>query len=94
MAFPLFNSIASWFLKKRIHQIELFLKYPLEVQQEVLQDLISYAKKTKVGYQYDFNSIRTYEQFNQRVPIITYEDIAGDIKDSRNGEDNIFGLRQ
>ncbi len=90
MAFPLFNSIASWFLKKRIHQIELFLKYPLEVQQEVLQDLISYAKKTKVGYQYDFNSIRTYEQFNQRVPIITYEDIAGDIKDSRNGEDNIF----
>lgn len=90
MAFPLFNSIASWFLKKRIHQIELFLKYPLEVQQEVLQDLISYAKKTKVGYQYDFNSIRTYEQFNQRVPIITYEDIAEDIKDSRNGEDNIF----
>lgn len=90
MAFPLFNSIASWFLKKRIHQIELFLKYPLEVQQEVLQDLISYAKKTKVGYQYDFNSIRTYEQFNQRVPIITYEDIAEDVKDSRNGEDNIF----
>jgi len=90
MAFPLFNSIASWFLKKRIHQIELFLKYPLEVQKEVLQDLISYAKKTKVGYQYDFNSIRTYEQFNQRVPIITYEDIAEDIKDSRNGEDNIF----
>ena len=90
MAIPLFNSIASWFLKKRIHQIELFLKYPLEVQQEVLQDLISFAKKTKVGYQYDFNSIRNYEQFNQRVPIITYEDIAEDIKDSRNGEDNIF----
>ena len=57
MPFPLFNSIASWFLKKRIHQIELFLKYPVEVQQEVLMDLISFAKKTKIGYQYDFTSI-------------------------------------
>ena len=45
MPFPLFNSIASWFLKKRIHQIELFLKYPVEVQQEVLMDLITFAKK-------------------------------------------------
>lgn len=90
MAIPLFNSIASWFLKKRIHQIELFLKYPLEVQQEVLQDLISFAKKTKIGYRYDFSSIRNYEEFHQRVPIVTYEDIADDISDSRNGEDNIF----
>ena len=48
MAIPLFNSIASWFLKKRIHQIELFIKYPNEVQQEVLQDLLGFAKKTKI----------------------------------------------
>ena len=60
MPFPLFNSIASWFLKKRIHQIELFLKYPVEVQQEVLMDLISFAKNTKIGYQYDFNSIKNF----------------------------------
>ena len=90
MAIPLFNSIASWFLKKRIHQIELFLKYPLEVQEEVLQDLILFAKKTKIGYRYDFNSIRNYAEFHQRVPIVTYEDIADDISDSRNGEENIF----
>jgi len=37
MAIPLVNSIASWFLKKRFHQIELFLKYPNEVQTELLQ---------------------------------------------------------
>ena len=36
MPIPLFNSVASWFLKKRIHQIELFMKYPNEVQQELL----------------------------------------------------------
>ena len=90
MPFPLFNSIASWFLKKRIHQIELFLKYPVEVQQEVLMDLISFAKNTKIGYQYDFNSINNYTEFKERVPIRSYEEIAEDINKSREGEDNLF----
>ena len=90
MPFPLFNSIASWFLKKRIHQIELFLKYPVEVQQEVLMDLISFSKNTKIGYQYDFNSIKRYTEFKERVPIRSYEEIAEDINKSREGEDNLF----
>ena len=90
MPFPLFNSIASWFLKKRIHQIELFLKYPVEVQQEVLMDLINFAKKTKIGYQYDFNSIKSYTEFKQRVPIRSYEEISEEVNKCREGEDNLF----
>ena len=42
MPIPFFNSIASWILKKRIHQIELFMKYPNEVQRELLSDLIDF----------------------------------------------------
>ena len=90
MAFPLFNSIATWFLKKRIHQIELFVKYPNEVQQEVLQDLVGMAKKTRMGYKHDFSSINNYKVFSQRVPIVQYEAIADEINASRLGEDNIF----
>ena len=90
MPFPLFNSIASWFLKKRIHQIDLFLRYPNEVQQEVLQDLLGFAHKTKVGSTHDFGSIHRYETFAERVPIVTYEDIASDIDASRNGAQNLF----
>ena len=90
MAFPLFNSIATWFLKKRIHQIELFTKYPNEVQQEVLQDLVGIAKNTKMGYRHDFSSINNYKAFAERVPIVQYEDIADDINASRLGEDNLF----
>ena len=44
MPIPLVNSVASWFLKKRIHQIELFLKYPNEVQNELLLGLLNEAK--------------------------------------------------
>lgn len=90
MAIPLINSIASWFLKKRIHQIELFIKYPNEVQQEVLQDLLGFAKKTKIGYQYDYSSINRYSEFARRVPIVTYEDLAEEIAAGRQGEDNIL----
>ena len=90
MAIPLFNSIASWFLKKRIHQIELFIKYPNEVQQEVLQDLLGFAKKTKIGYQYDYSSINRYSEFTRRVPIVTYEDLAEEIAAGRQGEENIL----
>jgi len=90
MPFPLVNSIASWFLKKRFHQIELFLKYPNEVQQELLSSLIDISKDTEVGKKYDFSSIKSYETFAERVPISTYEDIQDDIERARKGEPNIF----
>ena len=46
MPIPLINSIASWFLKKRMHQIELFIKYPNEVQNDILLNLVKSAKET------------------------------------------------
>ena len=46
MPIPLFNSIASWLLRKRYHQIELFLKYPLDVQDEVLRQLLDFSQDT------------------------------------------------
>ena len=90
MPIPLFNSIASWFLKKRIHQIELFIKYPHEVQQELLHHLLRNAAGTVVGKKYGFDSIRNYHDFTQQVPLVTYEDIADDIERCRQGEQNIF----
>ncbi|WP_086475453.1 MULTISPECIES: GH3 auxin-responsive promoter family protein [Arenibacter] len=90
MPIPLFNSIASWLLKKRYHQIELFLKYPEEVQDEVLHQLLSIAEGTEVGKQYGFNSISNYEAFVERVPITTYEEVEPMIERTRRGEQNIF----
>lgn len=90
MPIPIVNSIAAWFLKKRFHQIELFLKYPNEVQHELLQDLISIAKDTEIGKQYDFSSISNYKTFAERLPITSYEDNQINIERSRKGENNIF----
>ncbi|HMC02110.1 MAG TPA: GH3 auxin-responsive promoter family protein [Flavobacteriaceae bacterium] len=90
MPIPLVNSIASWFLKKRFHQIELFLKYPNEVQEELLFNLIDMAKETQIGKQYDFASIKNYKTFAERIPVSSYEDYQDIIERSRQGETNIF----
>ena len=58
MPIPLFNSIASWILKKRIHQMELFMKYPNEVQGELLNNLLKTAGKTEIGKKYKFPIIK------------------------------------
>lgn len=73
MPIPLVNSVASWFLKKRIHQMELFIKYPHDVQQELLLKLVHRAKNTELGKKYGFEDIKNYEQFARRVPVTCYE---------------------
>ncbi len=90
MPIPLFNSIASWLLKKRYHQIELFLKYPAEVQQEVLQQLLHLAKDTEMGLRYEFETISDYQTYANRVPIVTYEEMEPLIERTRRGEQNLF----
>ncbi|MEX0274663.1 MAG: GH3 auxin-responsive promoter family protein [Flavobacteriaceae bacterium] len=90
MPLPLFNSIASWLLKKRYHQIELFLKYPGEVQQEVLLQLVDFAEETDLGKKYGFGDIRSYDDFRNQVPIVTYEQLEPLIERTRRGEQNLF----
>jgi GH3 auxin-responsive promoter len=90
MAIPLINSIASWFLKQRIHQIELFLKYPNEVQEELLMNLIRASENTIIGEKYDYNSIKNYTTFAERIPISSYEDLEPLIERTRQGEQNVF----
>ena len=90
MPIPIVNSIASWFLKKRFHQIDLFLKYPNEVQNELLFNLLKTAKDTEIGKQYDFADIKTYLDFAERLPIVNYEVIQNTIERTRRGEHNIF----
>ncbi|MET0759840.1 MAG: GH3 auxin-responsive promoter family protein [Flavobacterium sp.] len=90
MALSIINSFASWFLKQRIHQIELFLKYPNEVQEELLMNLIRSSEYTIVGKKYEYTSIRSYRTFSERVPISTYEDLEPLIEQTRKGEQNVF----
>ena len=90
MAFQIINSIISWFLKKRKHQIELFLKYPIDVQDELLLKLLNKAKNTEFGKEHNFVSIKNYQDFLDNVPIQKYETFEPLIERCRKGEQNLF----
>ena len=49
MIFSIKNTLMSWVMRKRIHQIELFVKYPHDVQKDWLENLISTAQFTEFG---------------------------------------------
>ncbi|MCX6296987.1 MAG: GH3 auxin-responsive promoter family protein, partial [Bacteroidetes bacterium] len=87
---PILNSIASWWMKKRIHQIELFMKYPDDVQNEWLLKLTQSAKDTEWGKKYDYKNISILEQFKNNVPIQDYESLNPFIDRIRRGEQNIL----
>lgn len=90
MPLSIINSFASWVLKQRIHQIELFLKYPNEVQEELLHNLLLASENTVIGKKYDFESIKSYQTFTERVPIASYEELQPLIERTRQGEQGVF----
>jgi hypothetical protein len=86
----LINSILTWVMKKRIHQMELFIKYPHEVQDELFKKLLQTARNTEFGQRYEYSSINSYEQFRNRVPVHTYEQLFPYIERLMRGEQNIL----
>lgn len=84
------NSVISWFMKKRMHQIELFMKYPHDVQEEWFKKLITAGKNTEWGKKYDYSSINSYDDFIKKVPVTDYEDLKPYIERLRKGEQNLL----
>ncbi len=84
------NSILTWVMKKRIHQIELFMKYPLEVQDETLKRLLATAQSTEFGEKYGFDDLINYDDYKERVPVHTYEQLFPYIERHMRGEQNIL----
>ena len=61
-----------------------------EIQTKVLSHLISRAKNTEWGRLHDFANIHSYEDFVQRVPLNTYEELKGFIQRMREGEHDVL----
>ena len=77
-------------MKQRMHQIELFLKYPHEVQNEWFEKLIYEAKDTEWGKKYDYQSIKSPDDFKKRVPVSDYDALKPYIERLIKGEQNIL----
>ncbi|MES2630173.1 MAG: GH3 auxin-responsive promoter family protein [Bacteroidota bacterium] len=84
------NAVLSWFIKKREHQIDLFRKYPIEVQHEVLHHLVNKARDTVWGKQHDFASIKSYSDFKKAMPLQEYDHIKPYVDRLIQGEQNLL----
>ena len=87
---PLLRSYLAWRVIKRMSQIDLMRKYPIDVQYETFRKLISTAKNTIFGKEYDFASIKTIQEFQKRIPLQSYEDMVHYVERLRKGEQNLL----
>jgi len=59
-------------------------------QEAILQSLIKTATKTEFGKQYSFENIKTYQDFNQNIPIRDYEEFKPYIEAIKQGKHNVL----
>jgi hypothetical protein len=83
-------SIVNWLNNKRINQIELFKKFPEETQNEVHYGLLAKASNTEWGKKYDYSSISSIKDFQNRIPVQSYEELIPWVERLRKGESNLL----
>lgn len=66
------------------------MKYPLEVQDELLKRLLATAQSTEFGVKYGFDDLINYDDYKNRVPVHTYEQLFPYIDRLMRGEQNIL----
>lgn len=81
----LVNKVMEILMKKRMRQIENFIKYPIETQENTLFNNLSKARNTEYGNLYKFNEIDNLREFQSRVPLVTYEEFEPYIEKARRG---------
>jgi len=87
---PIISSIINWVNTKRLHQIDLFRKYPIDVQRETLFKLLDEAKDTWIGKEFGFSEIQSFSEFQEKVPVRNYEAYKPLISRVMEGEQNLF----
>ncbi len=66
------------------------MRYPVNTQNRLMNQLVFYAKNTEFGKKYGFCDIKKYHQFSERIPISKYSDLKFLIKKVRKGEKDIL----
>lgn len=86
----LFSTLYSLFSMRRLSQVETMRKDPVGVQQTQLSQLLEAAKNTEWGKKYDFASIKSVADFQERVPVSTYDDLKPYITRMVKGEADVL----
>jgi hypothetical protein len=83
-------SIVNWLNAKRINQIELFKKHPIETQKETLYRLLAMSAATEWGVKHGFATINSIKDFQSRIQVQTYEELIPYVERLKKGETNLL----
>lgn len=86
----LFHKLFGYYFKSRLEEIESFINNPTRTQMGVFFGLLNKSKDTLFGNKYDFKNIKTIKDFQNKVPLSTYEDIFPYIKKAMDGGADIL----
>ena len=84
------TSLINWLSTKRINQIDHFRKYPVETQHETIFKLLAKAAATEWGIKHKYYSITTIREYQDRIPVQTYENIIPYVDRLRKGESDLL----
>ncbi len=79
----------QYFFEPRRAELRRVLADPLTTQREQLQWLLERGSATDIGRRYDMRSIKSIEQFEQRVDIFDYDAYSPYIDRARKGERDV-----
>lgn len=86
----IFTQTISLLFRRRQKWVERYAQEADTIQRSQLHALLSAARQTEWGEKYRYQSIRSYDDFRQRVPIQTYDDLKPYILRMINGERNVL----
>ena len=81
---------AKIFAKKIYNKTRKWANKPVETQQKVFENLIESAQNTEFGKNHHFNEIKTFKDFQKRVPVRDYEDLKPYVEKVVKGESDIL----
>ena len=79
------TKIIGAFFKPRQKAIAKYATESEAIQNKVLCRLVEKAKGTEWGLKHDYRTIKNYQDFQQRVPVQTYEEIKEYVDRMRHG---------
>ncbi|MFI5135009.1 MAG: GH3 auxin-responsive promoter family protein [Chitinophagales bacterium] len=85
-----FYPLVHWFLKQRMNQIQSWMEYPMDSQLGIFNYLVQSARDTEWGRSFDYASIKSPDQFRERIPVQDYDSLKPFIQRMMNGEQNIL----
>ena len=82
--------LISFTTRQSAKRFEKATQDPVGVQNQKLLGLVRKNADTEYGRRYGFSSIKTIKDYQQQVPVITYEDIKADMEKVVSGAKKVF----